>query len=474
MKSTNPYTNTVIANFKEHTNHQVDQILSSSVKAFDKWRLTSFDDRKNLLKKVAGILTENTDTFARNITEEMGKPIRESRAEIQKCAWVCQHFANDAELLLQKEAVFTDAHKTYITYEPLGAILGIMPWNYPFWQVFRFAAPTLMAGNTVVLKHASNVQMCAKIIASIFEKAGLPKGIFQVVRLNSERVSSLVEAPEIKAVTLTGSNLAGSHIAAIAGKNIKKTVLELGGNNAFVVFKDADIKHAINIGLNARMHNAGQSCIAAKRFIVHKDVIEQYIEQYTEKLKALNMGNPVNVQTDLGPLASVKHVAEVARQVNESVKKGAEVFYGGYSDNAFYVPTVVKNVKPGMPLFDQEVFGPVASFTAFSTEQEAITLANDSKYGLGTSLFTTDINKAENLAPRFEDGAVFINEKVKSDPRLPFGGTKQSGYGRELAAIGIKEFVNIKTVFVHAYSNSTPTSGEKKVPVKSMGSAGNF
>ncbi len=419
--------------------------------------------------KVAESLKSDKDSLSRIITEEMGKIILESKAEIEKCAWVCEHYANEAEIYLHREAVAADKHQAFVYYEPLGPILGIMPWNFPFWQVFRFVAPTLMAGNVVLLKHASNVQRSARAIQTIFEKAGFSAGVFQNLTIGSEKVKDIIENPLVKAVTLTGSETAGESVAGIAGSNIKKSVLELGGNNAFIVLDDADIDMAVEIGMQARMQNAGQSCIAAKRFIIHEKISDEFIEKFKDKINMLNVGDPMDENTDIGPLASIDQAKRVKKQVDESVKKGAEIIVGSEPENALYSPTLVLNVKPGMPLFDEEVFGPVAPITVVKDIEEAITLSNKSKYGLGVSLFTNDIENAEKLIPRFEDGAVFINSMVKSHPRLPFGGTKQSGYGRELSVVGLREFVNVKTVYIERFHKKV---NDKKGVTISVGSPG--
>ena len=399
------------------------------------------------MTKVAGSLRFNLNEFAEAITSEMGKPVKESRAELEKCAWVCEYYAKNARLFLATETIDTDAYKSYVYYEPLGPILGIMPWNFPFWQVFRFCIPTLMAGNTVLLKHASGMQICAHHIEKIFETSGFPEGVFRNLVIGSERVENIIKHESIKAVSLTGSETAGQKVAAAAGSEIKKTLLELGGSNAFVVLEDADIKKAVQIGVKARFQNAGQSCIAAKRFIVHRKVSDEFIALFLQEIKKLKSGDPLKEDTDLGPLASIQQAEMVEYQVRRSVDMGANLLIGAIRDKAFFQPTVLTNVSPGMPVFDEEVFGPVAPVTIAENTAEAIALANATDFGLGVSLFTSDLKKAGDLIHEFEDGAVFINALVKSDPRLPFGGTKRSGYGRELAEAGIREFVNIKTVY---------------------------
>jgi succinate-semialdehyde dehydrogenase/glutarate-semialdehyde dehydrogenase len=447
LKSINPYTNRVIEEFDEFSEEKLEEILIQSGNAFEKWKGTTFDYRKALMKKVSGLLVENNREFAESITAEMGKPISESRAEVEKCAWVCDYYAKNAEMYLRNESVDTDADVSYVLYEPLGTILGIMPWNFPFWQVFRFAVPTLMAGNTVVLKHASNVQICARHIENVFTGTGFPPSVFSNIVIGSKSVEKVIKHNSIKAVSLTGSEFAGQKVAEIAGREIKKTLLELGGSNAFVVLADADIEKAVEIGIKARMQNAGQSCIAAKRFIIHEKVSDKFITLFNKELMKLHTGDPAKEGTDLGPLAGIQQAETVEQQVRLSVEMGARVITGGIRNNAFYQPTLLINVKPGMPVFDEEVFGPVVPVITVRDTAEAVKLANQTKFGLGVSLFTNDLKKAGDLVHEFQDGAVFINSLVKSDPRLPFGGTKHSGFGRELASHGIREFVNVKTVY---------------------------
>jgi succinate-semialdehyde dehydrogenase/glutarate-semialdehyde dehydrogenase len=417
LESINPYTNKSIRVFEEYTDTKLDEMLIQSGEAFDIWKRTTFGFRESVMKKAASLMIRNIDEYAESITSEMGKPV-------------------------------TDADISFVTYEPLGTILGIMPWNFPFWQVFRFAAPTLMAGNTILLKHASNVQICAQHIENIFTESGFPPSVFSNLVIGSEKVEKIIKHDCVKAVSLTGSEFTGQKVAETAGREIKKTLLELGGSNAFVVLSDADIEKAVAIGVKARMQNAGQSCIAAKRFIIHEKVSEKFIALFAEALNTINTGDPAKEDTDLGPLAGIKQAETVEEQVKLSVEMGARVIAGGIRDKAFYLPTLLADVRPGMPVFDEEVFGPVAPVIIAKDTPEAIRLANNTKFGLGVSLFTSDLKKALDLVPEFHDGAVFINSMVKSDPRLPFGGTKHSGFGRELAIQGIREFVNIKTVFI--------------------------
>lgn len=447
LKSINPFTSKVIKEFEEYSEEKVENLLHESAESFDKWKKTDLEYRSLLMTNVAELLRANLNEYSEAITSEMGKPIKESRAEVEKCIWVCEYYAKHAKRFLATETIETDAYKSYVSYEPLGTILGIMPWNFPFWQAFRFCSPTLMAGNTVLLKHASNTQICAKHIEDIFENSGFPAGVFRNLVIGSERVENIIKHETIKAVSLTGSESAGRKVAATAGGAIKKTLLELGGSNAFIVLDDADVKNAVQIGVKARFLNAGQSCLAAKRFIIHRKVSEEFIKLFLHEIKKMKSGDPSKEETELGPLAGIQHAETIEYQVKRSTDMGANLLFGGIRDKAFFQPSLVTNVSPGMPLFDEEVFGPVASVTIVENTAEAIALANATDFGLGVALFTSNLKKAGDLVSQFEDGAVFINALVKSDPRLPFGGTKRSGYGRELADNGIKEFVNIKTVY---------------------------
>jgi succinate-semialdehyde dehydrogenase/glutarate-semialdehyde dehydrogenase len=447
LKSINPYTSQLIEEFEELSDAASRERLTKSAVAFEKWKQTDFSYRKTLLKNTAYILTCNIGEYSLGITHEMGKPVSESRAEIEKCAWVCNYYAENGEDFLKDDPAETDAWQSYVCYKPLGTILGIMPWNFPFWQVFRFAIPTLMAGNTVVLKHASNVQGCARSIENIFVRAGFPPGVFTNLVLGSERIHKIIENDDVKAVSLTGSEAAGQKVAETAGRNLKKSLLELGGSNAFVVLEDADIEKAAGIGVRARMANAGQSCIAAKRFIVHSSIKDKFIELFLENLRKIKPGDPEDPATNIGPLASLQQANTVEKQVQKSVVMGARILTGGKRTDAFYTPTILLDVFPGMPVFEEEVFGPVAPIITASDNTEAISLANMTRFGLGVSLFTNNLENAADMVSQFKDGAVFINDLVKSDPRLPFGGTGRSGYGRELSIQGIREFVNIKTVY---------------------------
>lgn len=448
FKSINPYTEKVIDVFQEQTDEQVETILNRASDSFGTWRETSYAERAEVLKKTAILLLKNMDQYAETITLEMGKPITEARAEVKKSAWVCEYYAQNAEKFLAAEVIETDAQESFVSNEPLGCVLAVMPWNFPFWQVFRFAAPALMAGNVALLKHAPNVFKSALNIEAVFKQAGCPDGVFQNLIIHHDKIKKVIEHPTVKAVTLTGSERAGAAVGALAGQNIKKTLLELGGSNAFIVFDDADIDKAVEIGVKARMLNAGQSCIAAKRFIVLEKVYDEFLAKFIKAVKALKKGEPLEEGTEIGPLARKDLADQLNAQVQESVRQGAVIRTGGDQKGSFYEPTVITDITPEMPVFSEETFGPVAPIIKVKSEKEAFLLAEQSKYGLGISLFTKDIDKAKSYIGKVSDGAFFINDLVKSDPRLPFGGTKYSGYGRELAKEGILEFVNKKTVYI--------------------------
>jgi succinate-semialdehyde dehydrogenase/glutarate-semialdehyde dehydrogenase len=447
LKSINPFTNEIIKEFEEYPEEKVEKLILESGEVFETWKRTTFEYRRSKMEKAARLLRKNINEYAGAITLEMGKPIKESKAEVEKCAWVCEYYAANAEQFLKADTVYSDADMSYVHYEPLGTVLGIMPWNFPFWQVFRFAVPTLMAGNSVLLKHASNVQFCASHIENIFTSSGFPTGLFRNLVLGSDRIEYVIKHVLVKAVSLTGSEFAGELVAATAGGELKKTLLELGGSNAFVVLDDADINKAVEAGIKSRFQNAGQSCIAAKRFILHEKISEKVISLFLQQVKKLKSGDPSKEDTELGPMASIYQAEKVEEQIRRSAEMGAELIEGGIRNKAFFKPAVVIKVAPGMPLFDEEVFGPVAPFTVAGDTDHAIRLANKSGFGLGVTLFTSDMKKASHLVSEFHDGAVFINAMVKSDPRLPFGGTGRSGFGRELAVNGIREFVNVKTVY---------------------------
>ena len=451
MTSKNPYNGEIIEEFKEYTKEEVNKAIEKADECFKSWRKVSFSEKSKLLKNAAKELRKNQRSYAEDMTKEMGKPISQSLAEIEKCAWVCEYYAENAEDHLQNEMIETDAQKSYVSYEPLGVVLAIMPWNYPFWQVFRFAAPALMAGNIGILKHASNVMRSAQNIQKVFENAGFPEACFQNLVISSSKIDDILKDKRVKAVTLTGSKPAGSAVAATAGSEIKKSVLELGGSNALVVFKDANIAETVKTCVQARFQNTGQSCIAGKRLLLHESIVEEFMEEFLKQARELKSGDPMDEDTYIGTLAREDLAEDLEKQVNESVQQGAKVILGGKRDKAYFEPTILTNVTKEMAVFTEETFGPVISVTTFKENQEAIDLVNYSDFGLGVSIFTEDFDFAEEIVPEFEDGAVFVNELVKSDPRLPFGGTKISGYGRELSSHGIQEFVNRKTVYFNKY-----------------------
>lgn len=449
ITSINPYSGEELESFNPHSSKELQNILKKANDRFLTWRETSFEERKTLMLAAASELKNNKLEYAEKMTLEVGKPISQSIAEIEKCAWVCEYYADNANKQLEADNIKTDAHKSYTSFEPMGVILAIMPWNYPFWQVFRFAAPALMAGNIAVLKHASNVFGSALNIEKVFKRAGFPENCFTTLLIGSDMVEKVIENPIVRAVTLTGSGPAGSAVAATAGKNIKKTVLELGGNNALIVLKDSNMDKTIETCVKARFQNTGQSCIAGKRLLVEESVSEEFIQKLLVKVRELKSGDPMDENTYIGTMAREDLAKELEEQVKSSVNEGAIIELGGKRQGAYFEPTVLSNVNTNMKVFKEETFGPVLSITTFKSIEEAITLSNDSRFGLGVSIFTEDIEAAEKLAYRFNEGAVFINELVKSDPRLPFGGVKESGYGRELSVHGIREFVNRKTIYIN-------------------------
>jgi succinate-semialdehyde dehydrogenase/glutarate-semialdehyde dehydrogenase len=448
LKSINPFDPSRIINYPQLSDMALAVQLGRANTTFTSYRKSSFEERATWMKGVAAVLRDRSREFAEVITREMGKPVTESEAEVKKCAWVCDYYADNAEHFLADKIVETEADESKVIFEPLGPVLAVMPWNFPFWQVFRFAAPALMAGNTVLLKHASNVQGCAVTIEEIFKEAGFEEGVFQNLAIGSERVAGVIASEYIKAVTLTGSEEAGMAVAAEAGKHLKKCVLELGGNNAFVVLNDANRELALNMAIPARMQNGGQSCIAAKRFIIESWIAEDFIPLLVSRVKQQVVGDPMDEKTQVGPLVSVKQAKEVEGQVRRSVEMGARLLLGGERNGAFFQPAVLTGVLPGMPVFDEEVFGPVFAVMEATSPEHALELSNTSKFGLGMQLFTASDRMAELFIRGADEGAVFVNAMVKSDPRLPFGGIKRSGYGRELSDEGIREFVNIKTIWI--------------------------
>lgn len=452
IESINPTTGEVLARYEETTPAAAAEIIGRVHEAFLAWRRTSFAERAGLMRKAAAILRANADDYARLMAQEMGKPVRDGAAEAQKCALACDFYADNAERFLAPEPVATEAKKSYVAFNPLGVVLAVMPWNFPFWQVFRFAAPGLMAGNAAVLKHASNVPGCALAIEEVFRKAGFPDNLFRTLMIGSREVAAIIEHPLVRAATLTGSGPAGRAVAGKAGALLKKTVLELGGSDPYLVLDDADLDLAADVSTRGRLVNSGQSCIAAKRFIVVDAVRREFEERFVARMRTARMGDPLDKATEIGPQARHDLRDALHRQVEESVRKGARVLLGGAIPNdrgAFYPPTVLTEVKKGMPAYEEEMFGPVAAIIPVRDEEAAIAVANDSAFGLGGAVLTRDLARGERIAAeRIESGCVFVNEAVRSDPRLPFGGIKESGYGRELSVYGIREFVNIKTVFV--------------------------
>lgn len=452
MQSVNPFSGEVIKNYPEYTSNEVNKIIGAVDTAFKQWKLTNFDYRANLMRNLQAKLLERKEYLAGIIVAEVGKVLREALGEIEKCASVCLFYANNAESFLQNEAIQTEASESYITYQPIGTVLAVMPWNFPFWQVFRFLAPTLMAGNTGILKHAGNVSGCALAIEQLVREAGFPENVFRTLLIDSSKVKTVIENPLIKAVTLTGSTPAGRAVASVAGSVLKKSVLELGGSDPYIIFEDADIKTAARLCVTSRLINAGQSCIGAKRFIVSDKIYDAFEAEFVRLMKQATYGNPLNPQTTIGPLARLDLRDELHEQVEKSREMGAIVLLGGFIPKGkapLYPPTVLANIVPGMPAYHEELFGPVAVLFRFKKESEAIRIANDTTFGLGAAVFTSDIKRGKRLAEKgLEAGCVFVNDFVKSDPRLPFGGINESGYGRELSTVGIREFVNIKTIVV--------------------------
>ncbi len=448
IKSINPYSNEIIHTYTQQNEEQVESILALSSNVFESWRAETLKSRVAHLDNLAQFLNENLEDYAQLMTAEMGKPISQSRAEIEKCILLCNFYFQNSETFLADALIETEAKESFISYDPLGTILAVMPWNYPFWQVMRFAVPTLTAGNTALLKHAANVSGCAKVLEDLFERAGYPKGCFQTLLTDHDTIESIIGDDRIKAVSLTGSEKAGKKIAEIAGSHLKKCVLELGGNNACIVLADADLDSYIDVMVNARMQNTGQSCIAAKRFVVEAPIYDKFLKLFTKKVKQLKEGDPTKDDTDISVLARPDLAETLKKQVADSVAKGATIHFGNKQSKAYYQPTIVTGVTPKMPIFDEETFGPVAAITKVDNREEAYKMASNTKFGLGTMLFTKDTEEAKKHISQIGDGAFFINELVKSDPSLPFGGTRASGYGRELSKEGILEFVNQKTVYI--------------------------
>lgn len=452
MKSCNPATGQIIREYPSMSNHDAHDILAKVHDAFTSWRTTSIADRSSLMHKAAELLLERKEALADLATQEMGKVRKEGFAEVEKCAWVCRYYADEAEGMLADQEVETDQARSFVTYQPSGIILAIMPWNFPYWQVFRFAAPCLMGGNAAVLKHASNVPGCALAIEEIFRDAGFPTELFRTLMIGSSQVETVIASKLVRGVTLTGSTGAGRAVAATAGKYLKKSVLELGGADPYIVLADANIEHAADVCAASRLLNSGQSCIAAKRFIVVDEVHDRFVEAFTKAMAAKRMGDPSSMESDIGPQAAVELRDELHQQVVDSIKKGAKCVLGGEvpeGKGAYYPATVLIDVKKGMPAYDEELFGPVASVIRVKDLAEAVEVANGSDFGLGGGVFTSNIEHGTQIARDLVDtGAIVVNGFTKSDPRLPFGGVKDSGYGRELSHFGMHEFLNVKSVSV--------------------------
>jgi succinate-semialdehyde dehydrogenase/glutarate-semialdehyde dehydrogenase len=452
LEAVNPATGEQIREYDEMNLDRIEGIAQAAHQQFLEWKRTPFDHRAGRMRRAAAVLRENKETYARLMAQEMGKPVRDGRGEVEKCAWVCEYYAQHAERFLADESVETDADKSFVTYRPLGVLLAVMPWNFPFWQVFRFAAPGLMAGNAALLKHASNVPGCGLAIEEVFDEAGFPPALFRTLLIGSGSVEAVIRNPTIRAVTLTGSVPAGRAVAEIAGSEIKKTVLELGGSDPYLILSDADVSAAAATCATSRLINSGQSCIAAKRFVVVQEHIEEFQAEFRSRMSAVRMGDPLDDRTELGPQARHDLRDDLHRQVKESLDAGAELILGGEipeGAGAYYPATILGDVKKGMPAYEEELFGPVAAIIPVGDDEEAVRVANDSNFGLGAAVFTGDQTRGERIASEeLEAGACFVNAFVRSDPRLPFGGVKWSGYGRELSHHGIREFVNIKTVYV--------------------------
>ena len=452
LNSINPANGQEIASYKEMTLEEVGTIIANVDSAYHEWRNTSFDHRATLLRRASELLQNRKEDLGRLMTLEMGKPYTQALAEVTKCATVCEYYADNAERILADQIIETDASKSYVAYRPIGIVFAVMPWNFPFWQVLRFAAPALMAGNVGILKHASNVQGCAKEIEKIFHDAGFPKNVFRILVISSKYVKDVINNPLVKAVTLTGSTPAGKAVASQTGNVLKKTVLELGGSDPYIILEDADLDQAITACMIGRFLNTGQSCIAAKRFIVVESILDEFRGKILQAMKNQKWGDPFDEDVNIGPMVNIWSRNEVHEQVIASIEKGAELLVGGEVpdvEGAFYPATLLDNVKPGMPAFDDEIFGPVASIVPVKDEAEAIRLANQTPFGLGSAVFTRDVEKGERIAANeIEAGCCFVNDFVRSDPRLPFGGIKESGYGRELSETGIREFTNMKTVYI--------------------------
>lgn len=451
LQSINPATGMEIRRYDEHDDEAIDRMVDQAVESFARHRSTSFADRSDKMIRAAELLEQRADEFGKIMTEEMGKPIVQAVAEAKKCAWVCRYYADHAEDFLADENVDVDGARAVVAFEPIGPVLAVMPWNFPFWQVLRFAAPALMAGNVALLKHASNASGCAIALEEVLQEAGFDAHEFQTLLVGSDRVDAIIADERIRGTTLTGSVGAGKAVGAVAGKVIKPSVLELGGSDPFIVLADADLDKAVEIGVKARMQNNGQSCIAAKRFIVEAPVLDAFTDRFVDRIEALRIGDPMDEETDVGPLAREDLCDDIHDQVQRALEDGARLRRGGTRlerAGFYYAPTVLVDVEPGTVTFKEEIFGPVTSVSMARSADHAVELANETHFGLGGAVFTEDRAKGEAIARRLDVGCAFVNEMVKSDPRLPFGGVKESGYGRELSYFGIREFVNVKTIWI--------------------------
>ncbi len=450
IQSINPFTEEVMQEFTLMTKPEINEQVEKSRKAFNSWRNLSVSERAIMIKNLAAHLRAEKRKYAEFMTREMGKAVKESLAEVEKCAWLCDYYAENAERFLKPEEIKTENKKSYVMFQPLGVVLAIMPWNFPYWQAFRFGIPAIAAGNVVLLKHASNVPQTALSIEDAFKAAGFPDSVFKTLIIDSKEALKLIDNDQVDAVSLTGSNKAGEEVGAHSGRKIKKVVLELGGSDPFIVLDDADIEKAGRMAVSARMINAGQSCIAAKRFIVMDKVAEEFKKHFIARLKELKIGDPMNETTDVGPVARKDILDSLNEQLKDAKAKGAEIVQIDhvFKKGLFFAPSVVYNPKRNMKVLTEEVFGPIAPIITVKNEEEAVKIANDTEYGLGCSIWSSNTERAERLAARIETGTVAINDMVKSDPRLPFGGVKKSGIGRELSHFGLREFVNVKTVAV--------------------------
>jgi succinate-semialdehyde dehydrogenase/glutarate-semialdehyde dehydrogenase len=448
LRSVNPFNGSVLGEFAEHDAQTVSRKLDTAARTFRSWKQQTFAQRAGLMRRAAEGLRAKKAEYATIISTEMGKVLAESESEVEKCASACDYFAENAERFLTDQLIPTEASRSLVAFQPLGPVLAIMPWNFPFWQVFRFAAPSLMAGNVGLLKHASNVTQCSLAIERVFQEAGFPEGAFQSLLVGSKAIEGIIADDRVAAVTLTGSEFAGTQVASVAGKHLKKTVLELGGSDPFIVLDDADLVLSARVATQSRMQNAGQSCIAAKRFIVVRSVRDAFVDRFKKTVAELRQGDPLDRNTTVGPLARVDLAEALENQMKASMTAGAKLIKGGKRNGANFEPSILDDARPGMPAFDEEIFGPIAAIVAVNDEKEAIEMANRNRYGLGASVWTRDAQRGERVARELESGCVFVNSLMRSDQRLPFGGIKKSGYGRELSELGIKEFTNAKTIYI--------------------------